>query len=201
MEQMTVPIRVLAALGIRDLLLTNAAGGVNQDFRPGDFMVLTDHVNLMGVNPLRGGAIPGQPRFVDMTHVYDVKLSAFLSRAGKVTGLKLRRGVYLAVSGPSYETPAEIRALAQLGADAVGIEHCARGNGGTAMRIERGGGFLHHQSGGGQGQRPIVARGSIGNGGTGKGFGWGITAKFHEVVWRNRQGVRANASHRKLSTH
>src|SRR5208282_6364574 len=121
MEQVTVPIRVLAALGIRDLLLTNAAGGVNQDFRPGDFMVLTDHVNLMGVNPLRGGAIPGQPRFVDMTHVYDVKLSAFLSRAGKVTGLKLRRGVYMAVSGPSYETPAEIRAFAQLGADAVGM--------------------------------------------------------------------------------
>ncbi len=121
MEWLTFPIRALAAFGIRDLLLTNAAGGINRDFRPGDFMVLTDHINWMGANPLRGEVVPGRPRFVDMTHVYDAKLSALLFRAGEGGKLKLRRGVYLAVSGPSYETPAEIRAFARLGADAVGM--------------------------------------------------------------------------------
>ena len=121
MEQVTFPIRTLAAWGIRDLLLTNAAGGINQKFRPGDFMVLTDHINGMGVNPLRGPAVPGRVRFVDMTQVYDAGLSALLLRAGKGANLKLRQGVYLAVSGPSYETPAEIRAFARLGADAVGL--------------------------------------------------------------------------------
>jgi purine-nucleoside phosphorylase len=121
MEQVTFPIRTLAALGIRDLLLTNAAGGINQKFRPGDFMVLTDHLNWMGVNPLRGPAVPGRARFVDMTQVYGAGLSALLLRAGKGANRKLRHGVYLAVSGPSYETPAEIRAFARLGADAVGM--------------------------------------------------------------------------------
>lgn len=121
MEQVTFPIRTLAVLGVRDLLLTNAAGGINKKFRPGDFMVLADHINFMGVNPLRGETTPGLPRFVDLTHVYDSKLSALLFRAGKNADLQLRRGVYLAVSGPSYETPAEIRAFARLGADAVGM--------------------------------------------------------------------------------
>ena len=121
MGQVTFPIRVLAAFGIRDLLLTNAAGGINPDFRPGDFMVLTDHINGMGVNPLRGKPVPGQSGFVDMTRVYDPGLGALLSRAGKSANLRLRRGVYLAVSGPSYETPAEIRGFARLGADAVGM--------------------------------------------------------------------------------
>ena len=121
MEQVTFPIRTLAALGIRDLLLTNSAGGINQKFRPGDFMVLTDHINGVGVNPLRGPAEPGRARFVNMTQVYDAGLSALLLHAGKGANLKLRHGVYLAVSGPSYETPAEIRAFARLGADAVGM--------------------------------------------------------------------------------
>lgn len=84
-------------------------------------MALTDHINLMGANPLRGPAIPGLPRFVDLTRAYDAKLSALLVAAARVTKLKLQRGVYLAVSGPSYETPAEIRAFARLGADAVGM--------------------------------------------------------------------------------
>jgi purine-nucleoside phosphorylase len=121
MEQVIFPIRTLAAFGIRDLLLTNAAGGINPKFRPGDFMVVTDHINLMGVNPLRGKAIPGLPGFVDMTQVYDPELSALLFRAGKKCRLRLRRGVYLAVCGPSYETPAEIHAFARLGADAAGM--------------------------------------------------------------------------------
>jgi purine-nucleoside phosphorylase len=121
MERVTFAVRALAAFGIRDLLLTNAAGGINKKFRAGDFMVLADHINLMGANPLRGPAVPDRPRFVDMTQVYDAKLRALLFRAGKSCNLRLQRGVYLAVSGPSYETPAEIRAFARLGADAVGM--------------------------------------------------------------------------------
>ncbi len=121
MERVTFATRTLAAFGITDLLLTNAAGGLNKNFRAGDFMVLTDHVNFMGANPLRGAAIPGLPRFVDLTEAYDKKLRELLFRAGKISKLKLQRGVYLAVSGPSYETPAEIRAFATLGADAVGM--------------------------------------------------------------------------------
>lgn len=121
MERVTFATRTLAAFGITDLLLTNAAGGINQKFRAGDFMVLTDHINLMGANPLRGPAVTGLPRFVDLTEAYDKNLRALLFRAGKISKLKLQRGVYLAVSGPSYETPAEIRAFATLGADAVGM--------------------------------------------------------------------------------
>jgi purine-nucleoside phosphorylase len=121
MERVTFAVRALAAYGIRDLLLTNAAGGVNRMFRPGDFMVLTDHINLMGVNPLRGAPLPGLPRFVDLTRAYDEGLRRLLRRAGAKCGVALRAGVYLAVCGPSYETPAEIRAFARLGADAVGM--------------------------------------------------------------------------------
>ena len=116
MEHVTFAVRALAAFGIRDLLLTNAAGGINRKFHAGDFMVLTDHINFMGTNPLRGA-----PHFVDLTRVYDAGLGALLFRAGKSCNLRLQRGVYLAVSGPSYETPAEIRAFGRLGADAVGM--------------------------------------------------------------------------------
>ena len=121
MERVTFAVRALAAFGITDLLLTNAAGGINRKFRAGDFMVLTDHVNLMGTNPLRGPAIHGRPRFVDLTETYDQQLRELLLKAGMLSKLKLQRGIYLAVSGPSYETPAEIRAFAALGADAVGM--------------------------------------------------------------------------------
>jgi purine-nucleoside phosphorylase len=121
MERVTFAVRALAAFGIRDLLLTNAAGGINRHFRAGDFMVLTDHINFMGANPLRGPAISGPNRFVDLTDAYDAELSRLMFEAGKHCNLRLRRGVYLAVSGPSYETPAEIRAFARLGADAVGM--------------------------------------------------------------------------------
>ena len=121
MEQVTFAVRVLASFGIKDILLTNAAGGMNRSFRPGNFMVLSDHINLMGANPLRGPAWLGLPRFVDMTQTYDKVLGGLLHVAGKKCGLRLRSGVYLAVSGPSYETPAEIRAFGRLGADAVGM--------------------------------------------------------------------------------
>ena len=121
MAQATFAIRALAAYGIRDLLLTNAAGGVNRQFRPGDFMMLTDHINLMGTNPLRGEPVAGLPRFVDLTCAYDQGLRRVLKRASQGCAMKLRTGTYLAVCGPSYETPAEIRAFARLGADAVGM--------------------------------------------------------------------------------
>jgi purine-nucleoside phosphorylase len=121
MERVSFAIRTLAEFGIRDLLLTNAAGGLHRRFLTGDFMELTDHINFMGVNPLRGTAVQDRPRFVDLTQVYDPKLSALLQRAARAAKVKLHRGVYLAVSGPSYETPAEVRAFARLGADAVGM--------------------------------------------------------------------------------
>ncbi|MFZ1073516.1 MAG: purine-nucleoside phosphorylase [Verrucomicrobiia bacterium] len=121
MERVTFAVRALAAFGIRDLLLTNAAGGISKKFRPGDFMLLADHINFMGANPLRGETAPGLPRFVDMTQVYDARLNALLLKAARAGRIKLRPGVYIAMGGPSYETPAEIRAFARLGADAVGM--------------------------------------------------------------------------------
>ncbi len=121
MDRVTFATRTLAAFGVTDLLLTNAAGGLNKHFHAGDFMVLTDHINFMGTNPLRGSAIPGLMRFVDLTDTYDAELRRLLSQAATACKLKIRSGVYLAVSGPSYETPAEIRAFARLGADAVGM--------------------------------------------------------------------------------
>ena len=121
MERVTFAVRVLAACGIRDLLLTNAAGGINPRYHAGDFMLLMDHINLMGASPLRGPEITGLPRFVDLTEGYDRRLRAMLVSAAREAKVKLQRGVYLAVCGPSYETPAEIRAFARLGADAVGM--------------------------------------------------------------------------------
>ena len=121
MAELGFPIRVLAQWGVRDLLLTNAAGAIRRGWHPGEFMALTDHINMMGANPLRGPAWPGRERFVDLTCVYDVGLRRLLGRAARLAHVRLRAGVYLAVSGPSYETPAEIRAFAGLGADAVGM--------------------------------------------------------------------------------
>ncbi len=121
MSAVTYAVRALAAFGITDLLLTNAAGGINPRFRPGDFMLVTDHINLMGTNPLRGlPSTSGEP-FVDLTRAYDERLGGLLRSAAHRVGLKLVAGVYLAVCGPCYETPAEIRAFARLGADAVGM--------------------------------------------------------------------------------
>jgi purine-nucleoside phosphorylase len=119
MSLITFPVRVLAACGVTDLLLTNAAGGINPRLRAGDFLILSDHINLMGLNPLRGAC--SHPPFVDLSCAYDRGLRQLLQRAGKSAGRRLRRGVYLAVAGPSYETPAEIRAFRRLGADAVGM--------------------------------------------------------------------------------
>ncbi len=121
MDVVTFAVRALAEFGVRDLLLTNAAGGINRRFRAGDFMRLSDHINLLGTNPLRGPLAEGRERFVDLSQVYDPGLARLLQAAARKAGAKLHSGVYLAVSGPSYETPAEIRAFARLGADAVGM--------------------------------------------------------------------------------
>ena len=121
LAETTFPIRVLAELGIDTLLLTNAAGGIADGMKPGDLMVIQDHINFMGENPLRGMVPPGRERFVDLTAAYDPVLQELLLDAGKRTKIPLQQGVYLAVSGPSYETPAEIRAFRFLGASAVGM--------------------------------------------------------------------------------
>ncbi len=121
LDRVTFPIRVLAAFGIRALLLTNAAGGIHRKLSPGVFMRLTDHINAIGENPLRGVLREGSPTFVDLSQVYDAELGRFLQTAARRERIVLRSGVYLAVSGPSYETPAEIRSFARLGADAVGM--------------------------------------------------------------------------------
>lgn len=121
-EEVVFPVRVLAQLGVSALLLTNAAGGIGRELRPGDLMILRDHINLMGVNPLRGANDERLgPRFPDMSAVYDPGFQDVIAAALQEVGRPDRRGVYAALSGPSYETPAEIRMLAVLGADAVGM--------------------------------------------------------------------------------
>ena len=122
MAAIALPVRVLKALGCRALVLTNAAGGVNWDFSVGDFMLITDHINFMGANPLRGenDDVIG-PRFCDMTHVYTPEFQQTARQVAAQQGITLREGVYLGYMGPSFETPAEIRAFRTLGADAVGM--------------------------------------------------------------------------------
>lgn len=122
MRDIVLPVRVFKALGCRALILTNAAGGVNYDFSVGDFMLIKDHINFMGVNPLRGtNEDEIGPRFCDMSRVYDPALQQIARDVAAAQGLTLREGVYLGYMGPSYETPAEIRAFRTLGADAVGM--------------------------------------------------------------------------------
>ena len=122
MSAIALPVRVFKALGCRALVLTNAAGGVNWDFNVGDFMLITDHINFMGANPLRGANDDSiGPRFCDMTQVYAPDLQSLALRVAKEQNLILQKGVYLGYMGPSFETPAEIRAFRTLGADAVGM--------------------------------------------------------------------------------
>jgi purine-nucleoside phosphorylase len=118
----TFATRVLGRLGVKTLILTNAAGGINTTFRSGALMLITDHINLQGANPLMG---PNDDRFgrrfPDMSEVYSRRLRAHAEAAAHTLGLPLEHGVYVALTGPSYETPAEIRALRALGGDAVGM--------------------------------------------------------------------------------
>ncbi len=121
LDEVVFPVRVLGRLGVRALVLTNAAGAINPAFAPGDLMVIEDHVNLLG-NPLLGRNEDALgPRFPDMSGAYDRRLRDALEAAGRAAGSRVHRGVYVAMTGPSYETPAEIRMARVLGADAVGM--------------------------------------------------------------------------------
>jgi purine-nucleoside phosphorylase len=122
LEEVTFPIRVLKLLGVQTLLLTNAAGTLNVEFTPGSLMVISDHINLLGDNPLRGQNDERfGPRFPDLTNVYEPDLQEIVIDEGNAMGLEIRRGIYAALAGPSYETPAEIHMVRTLGADAVGM--------------------------------------------------------------------------------
>ena len=122
MSDVVFPARVLARLGVRSVLLTNAAGGVRLSFRPGDLMLMTDHINGFGTNPLIGiNDDDLGPRFPDMSMVYDPAVRKVLQAAAAKLRIPLKSGVYLGLTGPSYETPAEIRAFRKWGADAVGM--------------------------------------------------------------------------------
>ncbi len=125
MGQVTLPVRVMQRLGLEIMIVTNAAGGVNPDFIPGDVMLITDNLNLMGMsglNPLMGPNLDELgPRFPDMSQAYDKELSAVARKASKEHGITLREGVYCGLSGPSFESPADLRFLRLAGSDAVGM--------------------------------------------------------------------------------
>ena len=121
-KEVTFPVRVLATLAVETLLISNAAGGMNPHFRRGDLMLVTDHINLQGANPLAGSNVDAWgPRFPDMSEPYDLELRALAEAAALEEGLRLQQGVYAAVEGPNLETRAEYRFLRLIGADAVGM--------------------------------------------------------------------------------
>ncbi len=125
MAAVTLPVRVMRALGIQTLIVTNAAGGINQNFQAGDLMLITDHLNFIGMagfSPLRGPNDDSLgPRFPDMKDAYDPGLRAIALRAAEESGFKLQQGVYVCLAGPSFETPADLRFLKLIGVDAVGM--------------------------------------------------------------------------------
>ncbi len=116
-----LPVRMFGALGIGTVILTNAAGGVNPKFGPGTLMLIADHINLTGRNPLVGPQREGETRFPDMTSAYDKALKALARKVAKERGVALAEGVYMGLLGPTYETPAEVKFIATLGGDAVGM--------------------------------------------------------------------------------
>lgn len=120
-EVTALPVRVFAALGVRTLLLTNAAGGIRRTFKAGTLMLISDHLNLTGRNPLVGAVRAEEERFPDMTDPYDRDLRAIARGVAARVGARLEEGVYAGLLGPTYETPAEVRMLEKLGADAVGM--------------------------------------------------------------------------------
>ena len=125
MSQVTLPIRVMQRLGIKIILVTNAAGGINQDFEPGNPMLITDHLNLLGmagVNPLRGPNLDEfGTRFPDMSQAYDRELGDLARKVAKELGITLYEGIYVCLAGPTFETPADLRFLQKVGVDAVGM--------------------------------------------------------------------------------
>ncbi len=120
-EHSAFPVRVVHALGAPTLILSNAAGGIRRTFTPGQLMIVSDHLNLMFRNPLLGGVVSGDDRFPDMSAPYDRALIRQLHDRARALGIRLEEGVYCGLLGPSYETPAEVRMLERLGADAVGM--------------------------------------------------------------------------------
>ena len=122
MEVVTFPIRVMSELGVESMIVTNAAGGVNRDFTPGDLMMITDHINFFGTNPLIGANDEEQgPRFPDLSQAYDLEYQTFIKEAASELDLPLKEGVYFGMTGPTYESPAEIRMINTLGGDSVGM--------------------------------------------------------------------------------
>jgi len=122
LQDVTIPVRVMKKLGVETLIITNAAGGINESFHPGDLMLITDHINLCGNNPLIGrNQDEFGPRFPDMSAAYNEELREIIKKSALYESIDLKEGVYAMMTGPSYETPAEIRMLRALGADAVGM--------------------------------------------------------------------------------
>jgi purine-nucleoside phosphorylase len=122
LDEVTFATRLFARLGVKTLIVTNASGAVNPDFRAGDLVLITDHINMLGANPLRGPNLEALgPRFPDMSAAYTPRLRALAREAAAEEGIEVKQGVYLATLGPSYETPAEIRAFRTMGADLVGM--------------------------------------------------------------------------------
>lgn len=122
MTEVTYPVRVMQALGVNGLIVTNAAGGINSAYRPGDLVLIRDHIHLMGENPLRGANLTSLgPRFPDLSEAYDLEWRQKALLTAKELGITPQEGIYAALSGPSYETPAEIRYLRTIGADLVGM--------------------------------------------------------------------------------
>lgn len=122
MKDITFPVRVMRSLGIETILLTNSSGGIDPSFHVGDLMMITDHINLLGYNPLIGKNDDSfGPRFNDMTYCYTPEVQEVMKKAAKKVGCDLKQGVYLATTGPSFETPAEIKMFRMVGANAVGM--------------------------------------------------------------------------------
>jgi purine-nucleoside phosphorylase len=125
MAEFGLPVRVMQRLGVKIVIVTNAAGAVNQDFQPGDLMLITDHINLLGMagnSPLRGPNLDELgPRFPDMSQAYDRQLMEIARQVAKEQGIQLRQGVYSCLAGPSFESPADLRFLRAIGVDAVGM--------------------------------------------------------------------------------
>jgi len=157
-EVVALPVRVAAALGVRAMLFTNAAGAIREDLGTGDLVLLSDHINFMFRSPLIGGVLPGETRFPDMSEAYDRAFRGLALDVARESGLDLRQGVYAAMLGPAYETPSEVRMLARLGADVVGMSTVpevlvARGLGQRCLGLSvvtnkaagMGGGPLSHQ--------------------------------------------------------
>ncbi|MBR1373410.1 purine-nucleoside phosphorylase [bacterium] len=121
-QKVVFPVKVMKKLGVKTLIITNAAGGVNPNFRPSDLMIITDHINYMGTNPLIGANDNSMgERFPDMSEVYNSELIELVHKMGDSIGVDLQEGVYMALTGPSYETPAEVKMAKIIGADAVGM--------------------------------------------------------------------------------